>query len=124
MVKSVGARGIDFSQLEADLRRAGDGQGNVSEGSLEGELAGVLGGSSAGGAGKPKFLDMLKDGIKEVNSAVKGSEKASMDLVSGKSSNIHETMLAVSKAEIGFNMLVQMRNKAIEAYQDVMRMQV
>ena len=124
MVKGVGARGIDFGQLESDLRRAGDGQSGVAEGSLEGELAGVLGGGSAGGAGKPKFLDLLKDGIKEVNSAVKGSEKASMDLVSGKSSNIHETMLAVSKAEIGFNMLVQMRNKAIEAYQDVMRMQV
>ena len=124
MVKSVGARGIDFSQLESDMKKASGGGLDVGAGSLESELAGVLGSGGSAGAGKSKFLDMLKDGIKEVNSAVKGSEKASMDLVSGKSSNIHETMLAVSKAEIGFNMLVQMRNKAIEAYQDVMRMQV
>jgi flagellar hook-basal body complex protein FliE len=47
-----------------------------------------------------------------------------MDLAAGKSTNIHETMLAVSKAELGFNMLVQLRNKALEAYQEVMRMQV
>ena len=47
-----------------------------------------------------------------------------MDLASGRSSNIHETMLSVTKAELGFDMLVQMRNKVIEAYQEVMRMQV
>lgn len=107
MMKSVGAGGanpsIKFQEIDLEENPASEGIANP---------------------GKPKFIDMLKDGIKEVNAAVKGSEKASMDLVSGKSSNIHETMLAVSKAEIGFNMLVQMRNKAIEAYQDVMRMQV
>jgi flagellar hook-basal body complex protein FliE len=81
--------------------------------------------SSATSASKDSgFLNLLEDGIKEVNQQIKASEKASMDLVSGRSSNIHETMLAVSRAEIGFNMLVQLRNKALEAYQEVMRMQV
>lgn len=67
---------------------------------------------------------MLEKGIREVNTAAKDSEKAAMDLATGRSSNIHETMLAATKAEMGFNMLVQLRNKAIEAYQEVMRMQV
>ncbi len=70
------------------------------------------------------FMDLLKNGLQEVNDASKDADKKSMDLASGKSSNIHETMLAVTKAELGFNMMVQMRNKAIESYQEVMRMQV
>ena len=71
-----------------------------------------------------EFLDLLEKGVKEVNTASRDAEKLGMDLASGKSSNIHETMLSVTRAELGFNMMVQMRNKIIEAYQDVMRMQV
>lgn len=74
--------------------------------------------------GKTEFQDLVEKGIKEVNTAAREAEKASMDLASGRSSNIHETMLSVTKAELGFDMLVQMRNKVIEAYQEVMRMQV
>ena len=70
------------------------------------------------------FSKMLKNGIEEVNIAMKSADKSSLDLVSGKSSNLHETMLSVAKAEIGFTALVQIRNKAVEAYQEVMRMQV
>lgn len=73
---------------------------------------------------KTEFLDLLEKGLGEVNSASKQAEKASMDLATGKSSNIHETMLAVTKAELGFSMMVQLRNKMLEAYQEVMRMQV
>ncbi|RDB36544.1 flagellar hook-basal body complex protein FliE [Spirobacillus cienkowskii] len=73
---------------------------------------------------KTEFQDLVEKGVKEVNIGAREAEKASMDLASGRSSNIHETMLAVTKAELGFNMLVQMRNKVIEAYQEVMRMQV
>lgn len=70
------------------------------------------------------FLEMLKSGFQEVNESFKHADQKSLNLVSGKSTNLHETMLAVAKAEIGLNALVQIRNKAIEAYQEVMRMQV
>jgi flagellar hook-basal body complex protein FliE len=70
------------------------------------------------------FSELLEQGIQEVNATSRAADKASMDLASGKNSNIHETMLAVTKAELGFQMMVQVRNKMIEAYQDVMRMQV
>lgn len=111
MVRTVNARGIDLGQLESDLRS----QADVAGGKLS---------PKAADASKPQFLDLLKNGIAEVNTTMKASDQASMDLVSGKNDNIHETMLAVSKAEIGFNLLVQLRNKAIESYQEVMRMQV
>ena len=41
-----------------------------------------------------------------------------------KTENIHETMLALSHADLSFKLMVQVRNKALEAYQEVMRMQV
>jgi flagellar hook-basal body complex protein FliE len=122
MVRNVSARGLDFSQLERSLKQSSASEGAASSEGVTSALGSAAGTSGAGTEGS--FGDMLAKGIKEVNSTVKESDQASIDLASGKSSNIHETMLSVTKAELGFNMLVQLRNKAIEAYQDVMRMQV
>lgn len=108
-VRGIYPAEIDFEKLTQDLQRA------QSESSSK---------TKSSDSGKSEFLDLLEKGIKEVNDSSIAAEKSSMDLASGKSSNIHETMLAVTKAELGFNMMVQMRNKVIEAYQEVMRMQV
>lgn len=122
MVRNVSAKGLDFSQLERSLRQSAETAGSISGDNSSSHLGHVTSAGQASAEGS--FVDMLTKGIKEVNRSVKESEQSSMDLASGKSSNIHETMLSVTKAELGFNMLVQLRNKAIEAYQDVMRMQV
>ncbi len=70
------------------------------------------------------FLEHLKDGVMEVNQMTKSADKMAMDVAAGKSENLHETMLATTQAELGFNLMVQLRNRALEAYQEVMRMQV
>jgi flagellar hook-basal body complex protein FliE len=46
------------------------------------------------------------------------------ELATGKSNNIHETMIAAEKADLSLRLMVQVRNKIIEAYQEVMKMQV
>ena len=71
-----------------------------------------------------KFLNHLKNMVKEVNTDQQRSDAMSKNLASGKSQNIHETMLAISHAELSLKMMVQVRNKALEAYQEVMRMPV
>lgn len=109
-VSGISATSIDFTKLTEDLKRLSESNGGSS--------------AQSKGSDKSEFLDLLEKGMKEVNQSSQDAEKASMDLATGKSSNIHETMLAVTKAELGFNMMVQMRNKVIEAYQEVMRMQV
>jgi flagellar hook-basal body complex protein FliE len=73
---------------------------------------------------KKTFSELLSDQIMDVNSLQKEADTAIQKLVSGKSKNIHETMLAVEKAEIAFKTMNQVRNKVIEAYKEVMRMQV
>jgi flagellar hook-basal body complex protein FliE len=70
------------------------------------------------------FMDHLKSGISEVNNAQKTADTMAMETASGKNENLHETMLATTQAEISFNLMVQLRNRALEAYQEVMRMQV
>ena len=74
--------------------------------------------------GGPSFMDHLKSGIEEVNNMQKVADKMSMEVASGKSESLHETMLATTQAELSFNLMVQVRNRALEAYQEVMRMQV
>ena len=110
MVKAISASDLEYIKLKQNLLNAVPFQSG--------------GGTPPNATGKTEFQDLMEKGIKEVNTGAREAEKASMDLASGRSSNIHETMLAVTKAELGFNMMVQMRNKVIEAYQEVMRMQV
>jgi flagellar hook-basal body complex protein FliE len=75
--------------------------------------------SSAGG-----FGEMLKQAVNEVNQGQVDSDKAVEQLHTGKAKNIHEVMIALEKADISMRLMVQMRNKIVDAYQEVMRMQV
>lgn len=72
----------------------------------------------------PSFSDMLKESLNDVNELQMEADKAVEELVVGKSKNVHETMIALSKAEIAFRMTLQVRNKMVEAYQEIIRMQV
>ena len=56
--------------------------------------------------------------------AMEQADVAIQDFITGDTRNIHETMLAVGKADLAFRLTMQVRNKMVEAYQEVMRMQV
>ncbi len=73
---------------------------------------------------KGSFMDHLKKAMDEVNSEQLAADKKATDLATGKDTNIHETMLSASQAELSFNMMVQVRNKALQAYQEIMRMPI
>ncbi|EQC45878.1 flagellar hook-basal body complex protein FliE [Bacteriovorax sp. BSW11_IV] len=73
---------------------------------------------------KQSFSDMLATTIKDVNSLQQEANTAVQKLASGQTKNLHETMLAVEKAEIAFKTMNQIRMKVIDAYKEVMRMQI
>ena len=77
-----------------------------------------------GAKDKSSFMDHLKQAMSEVNQDQISADKKATDLANGKDTNIHETMLASSQAELSFNMMVQVRNKALQAYQEIMRMPI
>ena len=82
-------------------------------------------GQKASSQGKESsFAKELEKGLKEVNGSQVMADRMAMELTSGKTGNIHETMLASTQAELSFNLMVQVRNKALEAYNEIMRMPV
>ncbi len=70
------------------------------------------------------FGDFLTDSIGKVNELQKTADTAMQKLASGESKNLHETMIAVEQADIAFKAMNQIRLKVIDAYKEVMRMQI
>ncbi|MGE3972977.1 MAG: flagellar hook-basal body complex protein FliE [Bdellovibrionales bacterium] len=70
------------------------------------------------------FVQTLKNAINNVDGLQKESDLKMQQLATGQNTNIHETMIAAEKADIAMRLMVQVRNKIIEAYQEIMRMQV
>jgi len=67
---------------------------------------------------------VLKDSLAQVNSLQHEADAAIQSLATGGTATLHDTMLAVQKAELSFKLMMQVRNKIVEAYQEVLRMQV
>jgi flagellar hook-basal body complex protein FliE len=92
------------------------------------EFQGVKGVGSKAGAGAEGdnggFADVLDKYMRESTDLQNEADGALSDLVAGKNDNVHEVMLAMAKADVSFRMMVEVRNKLVEAYQEVMRMQV
>lgn len=73
---------------------------------------------------KKGFGDILTSTIQQVNNDQLGGDQAIQKLQAGDASHLHEVMIAVEEADISLRMLVQMRNKALQAYDEIMRMQI
>ena len=70
------------------------------------------------------FSTFLKDAIDNVNTLPNESEKAGELLAAGKVDNLHQVMIASEKASLALQMTVQVRNKIMDAYGEIMRMTV
>ena len=64
------------------------------------------------------------DFIRDVDAMSKRAESARASLLSGESNNLHQAMLASQEAGVSFSLMVEMRNKVLETYQELMRLQV
>lgn len=70
------------------------------------------------------FLAPLKNGMDQTNALAKQSETLANEAAIGGDVDLHDVMIAAEKASVAMQLTVQVRNKLVEAYQDVMRMQV
>jgi flagellar hook-basal body complex protein FliE len=77
-------------------------------------------GSSGTGGG---FGDTLKDAINQVNDLSDSSSQKVSELVQGDRQDVHNVMIAVEKADIAFQLMMQVRNKIVNAYQEVSKLQ-
>lgn len=70
------------------------------------------------------FGQILKDSIQKVQELQKEADAAATGLAAGDSKNIHEAMIALEKADISFRLMMQVKSKIVEAYQEIMRTQL
>ena len=109
-----------FKQIDPDLGmirsdQVSIRQPNLNESDSSGSTAAVKGSG---------FFDALEKSMSEVNADQLQADVAIKDLVAGRTKNIHETMLQIQKAELSLKTMMQVRNKIIEAYKEIIRMQV
>ncbi len=86
------------------------------------QVAPVDASSAAGGTGA--FQSMLEGMIGNVEQSQTQAHQAAQNFLSGGDEELHSVALAAQRADLQFNLFLQVRNKAVSAYQEVMRMQV
>jgi flagellar hook-basal body complex protein FliE len=69
-----------------------------------------------------EFGQVIKGAVDKVNGLERDANQSIVDLLKGKA-DIHETMINLQKVDISMRLLLKIRNKAVEAYREVMRMQ-
>lgn len=70
------------------------------------------------------FGEMLKNSLNEVNDLKKNAGRSIKEISYGKEKDIHNTMIAMEKASVSFQLLMQVRNKIVSAYDEIKRMQI
>jgi len=70
------------------------------------------------------FSSILQGQIAELDRTLKAAEMQSLKLASGEAPSLHQVMISLEKARIAFQMTVQIRNRLMEGWQDLQRMQL
>lgn len=96
---------------------------DASPSAASGLVPTMPGSGSTGGAGEP-FLASLQEAIAKINEAQAQADVSVQSLLTGQTTNIHETMIALQKADVSFQLMLQVRNKIVGAYEEIMRMQL
>ena len=86
------------------------------------QAAPVAASGAAGGTGA--FQSMLEGMIGHVEQSQTQAQQAAQNFLSGGDEELHSVALAAQRADLQFNLFLQVRNKAVSAYQEIMRMQV
>jgi len=95
-------------------------------GSTQGPAA-ITPSKAAGGpkdANAPNFKDVLMENINQVNRLQQDAEMAIEDLTTGKRDDVSTVLIAKQKADLAFQMLQQVRNKLVDAYEEIKQMRV
>ena len=72
----------------------------------------------------PSFKTTMKSFLKDVNSMQNHADESIEKMVAGEITDVHQVMLAVQEANLSFNLMMEIRSKMMDAYQELMRMQV
>ena len=75
-------------------------------------------------ASQVDFGEVLSEAISDVDALQKESETLNAQLAIGEIDNLHDVVIAAEKAELALNLTLEVRNRLVEAYQEIMQMQI
>jgi flagellar hook-basal body complex protein FliE len=76
------------------------------------------------GAEKGGFSNILSRAVQEVDGKMQAASAEQSKVLTGESTNLHQAMISMQEASVAFTLMVEVRNKLVESYQELMRMQV
>ena len=75
-------------------------------------------------ADKPSFARVIGNLVDDVDKLHKTAEQTTEKMITGELEDIHQVMVAMEEAQTSFRLLMELRNKLVEAYREVMKMQI
>ena len=75
-------------------------------------------------ANNRRFADLFWKALDKVDDLQQRADHSVRDLAVGRQKDVHQTMIAMEKAEISFQLMMKVRNKIIAAYEEIMRMSI
>jgi len=73
---------------------------------------------------KASFPSAISDFLQDANTQQLRADQSLQELVTGQSENVHDVVVSMAKADLSFRLMLEIRNRLVESYQEVMRMQV
>jgi len=84
----------------------------------------LQGGISGASPAQSSFSSLLGQMVQDVNTKQMAAGQSLQDLQSGQNVSLHQTMIAMEEASVSFQLMVEVRNRLLDSYQEIMRMQV
>lgn len=78
----------------------------------------------AGSVARSEFSSYLNKAVTEVEGKMRTAEVEKLKVLTGEANNLHQATIASSEAGVAFSLMIEVRNKLVESYQELMRMQV
>lgn len=119
MVNGVGnGGGLGRAAIEAALKRQAQAMDRMRE-----RMGDVAGQPAAESKGFAETVDAMR-GLKAIDAEVKQADELAEKLVTGEVANFHEVAAQIKQSDLSFKFAMQVRNKLVDAYREVMRMSV
>ena len=80
--------------------------------------------AEAGGSKGVGFSNLLERAVGAVNDKLQSADAEKTKVITGETTNLHQAVIAMQEAGVAFSLMVEVRNKLVESYQELMRMQV
>jgi flagellar hook-basal body complex protein FliE len=122
VVERIGGSAMAREAMLAALKGASERAG--ASGAAAPLLDGAQSAASSSAAPGVDFAQALESGLQHVDAKVQGADALPLDLLTGKVSDFHEIAVQLKSTELSFKFALEIRNKLVDAYREVMRMTV